>query len=325
MTQAKHPSYVSWHHEDQFDLITVKKPVAGKWSIEAEMDPDNRVLVVTNLKLDMSMILDQAFVGETLSIKAHLLQNEKHVSEKSLLDRVTFSASQLLDGEAKNETTLSDKGEQGDMQAGDGNYSGKLTMVSSDKQRAFIRIAAKGPTFEREIRHDIKVSVIPVKLEVGKLTHGDKQTIPLSVIAVKDTEEIAIQSVSLQVPASKAKPVLFEKGEKGLWAWSAPVMFAGQTVEMSATLKTKNGREFTTLWLQTLPRFEGQIKAEVAEEEAEPPEEEAAVEAKEKPLRWPLVISLVVLLNAVLGLIGMGRSEERRVGKECRSRWPPYH
>src|SRR2546430_17588228 len=24
-------------------------------------------------------------------------------------------------------------------------------------------------------------------------------------------------------------------------------------------------------------------------------------------------------------LYGMGRSEERRVGKECRSRWSPYH
>ena len=27
----------------------------------------------------------------------------------------------------------------------------------------------------------------------------------------------------------------------------------------------------------------------------------------------------------VLGGLGLGRSEERRVGKECRSRWSPYH
>ena len=32
-------------------------------------------------------------------------------------------------------------------------------------------------------------------------------------------------------------------------------------------------------------------------------------------------------LAATLGLISqeVGRSEERRVGKECRSRWSPYH
>ena len=27
----------------------------------------------------------------------------------------------------------------------------------------------------------------------------------------------------------------------------------------------------------------------------------------------------------IKGLIGRDRSEERRVGKECRSRWSPYH
>src|SRR2546426_3564821 len=33
--------------------------------------------------------------------------------------------------------------------------------------------------------------------------------------------------------------------------------------------------------------------------------------------------SYVLLIPAVLGLLM--RSEERRVGKECRSRWSPYH
>ena len=28
---------------------------------------------------------------------------------------------------------------------------------------------------------------------------------------------------------------------------------------------------------------------------------------------------------SVLWEVGLGRSEERRVGKECRSRWSPYH
>ena len=28
---------------------------------------------------------------------------------------------------------------------------------------------------------------------------------------------------------------------------------------------------------------------------------------------------------SVVGANGAGRSEERRVGKECRSRWSPYH
>ena len=31
------------------------------------------------------------------------------------------------------------------------------------------------------------------------------------------------------------------------------------------------------------------------------------------------------IANAIKAQLGMDRSEERRVGKECRSRWSPYH
>src|SRR5579871_7050970 len=38
-----------------------------------------------------------------------------------------------------------------------------------------------------------------------------------------------------------------------------------------------------------------------------------------------LVEQLLALRQAVLAFDGPDRSEERRVGKECRSRWSPYH
>src|SRR3712207_9561528 len=43
--------------------------------------------------------------------------------------------------------------------------------------------------------------------------------------------------------------------------------------------------------------------------------------------RFPGRGALLVMVNALLGLppVVVGRSEERRVGKECRSRWSPYH
>ncbi len=36
-------------------------------------------------------------------------------------------------------------------------------------------------------------------------------------------------------------------------------------------------------------------------------------------------IKEVVLDHGRITRLGEGRSEERRVGKECRSRWSPYH
>ena len=49
---------------------------------------------------------------------------------------------------------------------------------------------------------------------------------------------------------------------------------------------------------------------------------------------WPVITFLtaviicalpVFLFIAVYALVAIYRSEERRVGKECRSRWSPYH
>ena len=41
----------------------------------------------------------------------------------------------------------------------------------------------------------------------------------------------------------------------------------------------------------------------------------------------PTVEAEVILASGVIGraAVPSGRSEERRVGKECRSRWSPYH
>ena len=36
------------------------------------------------------------------------------------------------------------------------------------------------------------------------------------------------------------------------------------------------------------------------------------------------LVELVVVI-AILAILAAIRSEERRVGKECRSRWSPYH
>ena len=44
--------------------------------------------------------------------------------------------------------------------------------------------------------------------------------------------------------------------------------------------------------------------------------------------KWGLALGtglVAALLGGTIGSGGFSRSEERRVGKECRSRWSPYH
>ena len=48
----------------------------------------------------------------------------------------------------------------------------------------------------------------------------------------------------------------------------------------------------------------------------------SAIGSKAAPVR---VILTVASIGVLVGACFSGRSEERRVGKECRSRWSPYH
>ena len=57
----------------------------------------------------------------------------------------------------------------------------------------------------------------------------------------------------------------------------------------------------------------------------------APVKGKISPVVWILLAVAGIIVLGIIGLVGAGlyvahtRSEERRVGKECRSRWSPYH
>src|SRR2546427_1998924 len=55
------------------------------------------------------------------------------------------------------------------------------------------------------------------------------------------------------------------------------------------------------------------------------PKSYVLVAVREHPSQQPTAVSMSNTGGKITGGIGTARSEERRVGKECRSRWSPYH
>ncbi len=54
--EGSHPDNVSWRGESGYDLVTVGGPETGTWQINTEPDADNRVLIVTDLKLEVDVL-----------------------------------------------------------------------------------------------------------------------------------------------------------------------------------------------------------------------------------------------------------------------------
>ncbi len=77
-----------WHREGQYDLVTLEKPVPGDWKLQADMDPDNRVMVVTNLKLKLNDVPNNVVLGERFDLEASLLGGTEAVTRQDFLKLV---------------------------------------------------------------------------------------------------------------------------------------------------------------------------------------------------------------------------------------------
>ncbi len=80
-----------WRSDEGYDLITIKKPAKGLWSIDADIDPDSRLMVVTDLGLNLADLPVNVLPGQELNIVAALYNKDKQISKNSFLRFVEFS------------------------------------------------------------------------------------------------------------------------------------------------------------------------------------------------------------------------------------------
>ena len=87
-TEKQHPNSVRWHKSVSFDLITIKAPEAGTWIAEADLDPSNRVTILSDLALSVTGIPATIFSGDKLDLQISLI-NEGDVVENADILRLT--------------------------------------------------------------------------------------------------------------------------------------------------------------------------------------------------------------------------------------------
>lgn len=159
------PKQVRWHHDTGYDLITITKPRPGEWHIVGPVDADNRVMVVTNLKVRATQLPNNLGVNDTPNYFAQLLQQGKVIRRKDFLDLVHITLRDRLKGGQHWEWQLHDDGEGADMAAGDGTFSYRLA-ESMKAGRHELTLLVDGTTFQREQRQVINVYTQPVQASV---------------------------------------------------------------------------------------------------------------------------------------------------------------
>jgi uncharacterized protein (TIGR03503 family) len=179
--QTSTPSNVHWHHETRYDLITIGKPAPGKWKVVADTDPDNRVMVVTDLKLQTATLPNHVLAEQPIPFTMSLTQDGAIITKPAFLKFIDAKVTQNdVDGK-RWEWPLKDDGHDPDKTANDGIYTLQLGDSLTPGQHE-IRVLVDGITFQRESRQLIDVVAEPVMASVTPVGADRPNEYTLSVI-----------------------------------------------------------------------------------------------------------------------------------------------
>lgn len=147
----KYPVTVSWHRDQGYDLITVRKPAAGEWVLQSDPDPGNRVRVVSNLQLKVDGIPGSLAEAGPINGRFWLEAGGKPLVDADLLRLLTITA-QL----SQNERLLNSGQLGGTAQPpADGVYGLSVTGVDLPGTYEFL-LKVDGKTFVRQYRQRIQ-------------------------------------------------------------------------------------------------------------------------------------------------------------------------
>ncbi len=160
MGQEQQSDQVRWLHENNFDLITIDTPASGDWQINAELDPDNRVMVVTDMQLQTSDLPNNVLVGEKFDFETRLTEKGETITRPDFLALVDGN---LLhqQGSDSDQLALNRKGDESIYRASLG--------TGFEPGRNDIIVTMKSPTFERQRRQSINVIAAPVNIDARQL------------------------------------------------------------------------------------------------------------------------------------------------------------
>lgn len=148
---AQHGPDVNWYSQGNYELVTVKRPYEGQWLIEAELEPNSRVTVVSNLSLVVSRLSKSLFLGDAHQLKAQLQEQQKPVVDENFL--------KLLDVDLLVSRREDGKGWQRSLSLAEDSSAGYISSLDMlDRPGVYdVSVKVDGKTFQREQRQTIQL------------------------------------------------------------------------------------------------------------------------------------------------------------------------
>lgn len=132
-------SGIGWFVSENFDMITILKPLEGKWEILFSTGENNKAYVITDLKLQTDFDKMYAIFGEQMDVRIWLEREGARITEQQILDKIKVYI------ELTGPDGTSSKLEA--FQKGDGIFLRSITPFTAGTYK--MKFVAEGMTFSR--------------------------------------------------------------------------------------------------------------------------------------------------------------------------------
>ncbi|MCF6250248.1 MAG: VWA domain-containing protein [Methylococcaceae bacterium] len=334
VSSADHPDNVAWLEEKNYDLVSIKNPKAGVWKIDAEMDPDNQVMIVTDLQFQVDELPNHVFGNEAFEVTAFFTDKYQLISREDFLSLIDISILHTNAQGVKSDWKMQP-------------VSGKAGLFSQTigktlgKGKHTIKIIADGKTFQRESVKTFEVVQSLVTIET--LVNKTASTVSLKLTAdetILNTELMTVQAIISQ--KNLENETRFLEKSNGAWVLevTVPVQGSSKIINFSINAKTLQGSSVSpnvkaitineSMFSKTVidsvilnPDSEKRVEnIDATKDEAETEAKESIEESAEKnnEVNWMKTSVIVIAINVffiIAGFFMFKFMRKKRVKKQA--------
>ena len=233
---------INWYRTDKYDLVTFKKPLEGEWQVLADLQPQSRITVVSDLSLSVQSIASNLMVDDDVDFSLAFRENNKIVDRAEFLElldiRLTINTLDLAAGTTETWTKhLSER-----LVPGNGIYKTLIKRFNKIGEYEVI-VDVDGKTFQRRSVQRVNVRT-PFKIATQTINEGDNTQFNIEVIPqhqnVDFTNIEVVAKIKPPTGSSLIRP--FELTDNQAWKLSIKPEAEGiYYVTMRITTKTSDG------------------------------------------------------------------------------------
>jgi uncharacterized protein (TIGR03503 family) len=246
---------IEWFDDTTFDMIRIKNPMPGPWQAVGNILPNSKIMVVSDVKIQVAPLPKIIFLGETLKVTGQLFNGDKAIDNPLFRDVINldvyFYSTNNSDYENVNVDTIKmgsfrDDGYDLDEYSGDNIFTGEFVFdfVPGEWQPAF---DVKLPMATRELKQSpVVVQRTPITLSVDIAENeGQFHQIHFTM----DEGAVDVDSLIFQgkvgYPNKQLEPFSIQAGKGDKRTIEVEYTEPGfYRVNVSAFGETINGREF---------------------------------------------------------------------------------